>query len=229
MRQVFDIQFRLYVESERVLSADDVTRLVRGAVQFPNARSTGFTTIAVVGETEICPKTGVAVSSCNICSGKMCLKCGKGCWNNEANCTHNKEDRHGQPERGAMIEVALVFDKDGKPIHWHVPPGVSSGAIPDSRSLWDVLWENRKRLGGVAHTHPWNGIPVPSGTDETTWAAIEAGLGVRLWWPIVTMDNVRYYAWNEDGYKTQHVVDGSGGEHWDDNIEELRRRSRQGG
>lgn len=93
-----------------------------------------------------------------------------------------------------MIEAAFVFDKEGKIIHWHLPPGRSGGYIPDSRDLWTVLWENRGNLGGVAHTHPWNGRPGPSGTDVTTFAACEGALGARLVWPIVTFDQIQCFA-----------------------------------
>ncbi len=95
-----------------------------------------------------------------------------------------------------VIEVALVFDVEGRVLYWHLPPGRSGGAIPDSRNLWEVLWENRERLGGVAHTHPWYGDTGPSGTDVTTFAAIEAGLGKRLLWPIVTFDRVVMLKWS---------------------------------
>jgi len=98
-----------------------------------------------------------------------------------------------------MIETALVFDLDGNVIHWHLPPGRSGGWIPDSRNLWDILWENRERLGGVAHTHPWNGSASPSGTDITTFAACEAALGRRLVWPIVTMSEVATFIWSGPG------------------------------
>lgn len=93
------------------------------------------------------------------------------------------------------MEAGLVFTKWGVPIFWHVPPDRSMGALPDSRPLWDVLWENRHELGGVAHTHPWNGTPGPSSTDVTTFAAVEAGLGQRLYWPIVTFTAVGYFEW----------------------------------
>jgi hypothetical protein len=91
-----------------------------------------------------------------------------------------------------MIEVAVVFDKQGRAIYWHAPPGRTGGSIPDSSKLWDVLWANRHELGGVAHVHPWNGYTRPSGTDITTFKAIEAGLGKTLLWPIVTMTEVVY-------------------------------------
>lgn len=94
-----------------------------------------------------------------------------------------------------IAEAALVFDAWGRPIYWHVPDDRSSGALPDSRKLWEVLWDNRYELGGVAHTHPWDGETGPSGTDVTTFAAIEAGLGQRLIWPIATFTHVRYLEW----------------------------------
>ena len=94
-----------------------------------------------------------------------------------------------------MIEVALVFDTAGKTLYRHLPPGRSGGWIPDSRALWEVLWENRHRLGGVAHTHPWRGSASPSNTDITTFAAVEAALGKRLQWLIVTFSEVRTFEW----------------------------------
>lgn len=93
------------------------------------------------------------------------------------------------------METALVFDKWGEPIFWHIPADRSQGAIPDSRDLWQILWENRERLGGVAHTHPWTGPCWFSSTDVTTFAAIEAGLGQRLIWPVVTFSEVGYFEW----------------------------------
>ena len=93
------------------------------------------------------------------------------------------------------IETALVFDTSGKTIAFHAPLDRTAGSIPDSRSLWDLLWENRHILGGVAHTHPWPGSPWYSQTDVTTFAAVETALGVRLVWAVVTADQVGYYQW----------------------------------
>lgn len=93
------------------------------------------------------------------------------------------------------METALVFDTEGKTIYWHLPLGRSGGSLPDSRDLWDVLWENRERLGGVAHTHPWYGPSGPSHTDLTTFAACEAALGKRLVWPVVTFDYEDQLVW----------------------------------
>lgn len=124
-----------------------------------------------------------------------------------------------------MMEVALVFDKQGKTIAFHEPPGRSGGAIPDSRNLWDILWTNRDRLGGVAHTHPWDGEAWPSQTDVTTFRAVELGLGQNLLWPVVTFTEVAYVVKNQaDGnfvlVNPKHIsiqIEG---------IEELRVRSR---
>lgn len=87
-----------------------------------------------------------------------------------------------------MIETAVVIGPEG-PLYWHVPAGRTAGSIPDSRELWDVLWEHRKYLIGVAHTHPGSGIPAPSWTDITTFVAIQKGLGRELVWWIASMNH----------------------------------------
>lgn len=137
-----------------------------------------------------------------------------------------------------MIEVAVVFSTKGEPIFWF--KGISAGAVPDSRDLWNQIWCNREEVGGVAHTHPWNGYTTPSTTDLTTWAAIEDGLGVRLIWPIVTMTHVCYFAHvhpcpkvtpqNErEMYKEVYTVDFRDVNHWFDVIKTLRLLSQNGG
>jgi hypothetical protein len=129
-----------------------------------------------------------------------------------------------------VIEVAVVFDDAGYPLHFHCPAGSSSGAIPDSQLLWDVLWEHREYLGGVAHTHPWNGITGASDTDESTFAAVEAGLGKRLVWPIVTMTHVSFFHYlSHTGrytHKPTSEVDFRDTSHWHDVVRMLRLLSR---
>jgi hypothetical protein len=88
-----------------------------------------------------------------------------------------------------MKEAAVVIDIHDQPLYWHLPAGRSASALPDSRALWLVLWDNRERLAGVAHTHP-AGIARPSATDIATFVACEAGLGRRLSWWIVTPGEV---------------------------------------
>jgi len=107
-----------------------------------------------------------------------------------------------------MIETAFVFDQEGRVIKFHTPEGRTAGGIPDTRSLWDLLWDRRNILGGsshnspwegptggVAHTHPWSGSTGPSRTDITTFSAVELGLGKRLLWPIVTFTHIVYCVW----------------------------------
>jgi hypothetical protein len=94
-----------------------------------------------------------------------------------------------------MKEAGVVLDANGEPIHWHLPPDRSTGYIPDSRDLWDVFWENRKNLSGFAHSHPGGGIPGPSTTDLTTFAAVESGLGRRLSWYIASSDALVVCRW----------------------------------
>lgn len=97
-----------------------------------------------------------------------------------------------------MKEVGVLIDLEGQPIYWHLPEDRSSGALPDSRNLWDVIWENRDKVSGFAHTHPGYGKPGPSYTDITTFAAIETGLGRRLHWWIATGDQLSVVLWMDE-------------------------------
>lgn len=124
------------------------------------------------------------------------------------------------------MEAALVFDFHGGVIHWHVPPDRSSAALPDSADLWQVLWDNKEILGGVAHTHPWSGSAGPSQTDVTTFAAVEAGLGDRLVWPIVTFSEVRYFTWAGPGRLAYGEMELRRFRLHRDDIEQLRDLSR---
>jgi hypothetical protein len=98
-----------------------------------------------------------------------------------------------------MIEVGAVIKKNGEVLHWHQPEGRTGGSIPDTRSLWDVLWENRDIVMGFAHSHPGSGIPLPSHTDVTTFAAIEAALGRRLFWWITSSTDAIACQWYGPG------------------------------
>lgn len=94
-----------------------------------------------------------------------------------------------------MIEAGVVITGEG-PVYWHLPEGRTGGSLPDSRRLWDVLWELRKEhFLGFAHSHPGSGVPGPSHTDITTFAAIELGLGRRLAWWITSADRVILLTW----------------------------------
>jgi proteasome lid subunit RPN8/RPN11 len=94
-----------------------------------------------------------------------------------------------------MIEAGVIIDLDGEPLHWHLPAGRTSASIPDSRELWDVLWTNRERIAGFAHTHPGSGIPAPSHEDVTTFSAVELALGRRLDWWIASADRLAVVRW----------------------------------
>ena len=127
----------------------------------------------------------------------------------------------------SVRETRLVFDQQGQTILWPNDPERSKAYLPDSQSLWDFLWDNRERLGGVAHTHPWEGEVWASHTDVTTFSAIEKGLGRRLLWPIVTFTHMEVFQWVGPGdydyapLRNPPVsVEG---------IEDLRRRSRMDG
>jgi len=93
-----------------------------------------------------------------------------------------------------MMEAGAVIGVDGV-LHWHAPANRSAGSLPDSRQLWDVLWDNRSRLLGFAHSHPGGGVPGPSYTDVTTFAAVEAALGRRLSWWISSADCTAVVRW----------------------------------
>ncbi len=85
----------------------------------------------------------------------------------------------------SFAEAGVVIDIHGEPLFWHCPNDRSAGALPDSRTLWDVLWDAEMvgTLAGFAHSHPGDGIPQPSHEDMTTFLAIENGLGRKLkWW-----------------------------------------------
>lgn len=85
----------------------------------------------------------------------------------------------------SFAEAGVVIGKNHEVIAWHLPPDRSGGALPDSRPLWDILWDAHRNdtLLGFAHTHPGAGMPHPSHEDITTFRAVEKGLGRRVtWW-----------------------------------------------
>lgn len=129
-----------------------------------------------------------------------------------------------------IIETAMVFDVEGQVIHWHQPVGCTSCRIPDSRELWDILWEHRMVLGGLAHTHPGTGMQWPSKTDITTFAAVEAGLGKRLVWPIVGETRLDFYSYNkaQGNYEPNHNAYWEYGKKpgWNRNIQSLLHKTR---
>jgi len=96
------------------------------------------------------------------------------------------------------IEDAAVVGKDGTVVYWHSPENRSYGFIPDSRKLWDVIWEGRASIDGIAHTHPGRGYPNPSKTDLTTFEAVEKGIGRRIKWWILSADSSVLLEWSDE-------------------------------
>lgn len=119
------------------------------------------------------------------------------------------------------IEAGVVIDVNHKPIYWHVPLDRSGGALPDSRDLWNVLWESRESLDGFAHSHPGGGIPGPSQIDITTFAAVEAALGKRLKWWIISSEAAVLCTWCGPGKHEYEVKRVGYGSSWIPRLREL--------
>lgn len=98
-----------------------------------------------------------------------------------------------------MREVGVVVGQANQALYWHNPITASSTFIDDDRGLWEFIWTRRAEVEGFAHVHPGRGLSSPSHTDVTTFAAIEAALGQRLHWWIVTEDTVALYFWEGPG------------------------------
>jgi len=93
------------------------------------------------------------------------------------------------------VEAGVLVNLYGQPIFWHYPPNRSIVSLPDSRDLWDVIWENRERVKGFAHSHPGSGMPGPSYEDVTTFSGVEKALGRRLVWWITSSDYLVNIIW----------------------------------
>ena len=123
-----------------------------------------------------------------------------------------------------MIEAGVVVDKHGNSLFWHLPDGRTAGGLPDSRTLWQVLWDAFKAdtLLGFAHSHPGSGVPGPSYADVTTFAAVEAALGKRLDWWITSSDHVVVVRWRGPDKTSYHTMILTEEPVW---LDELRRLS----
>ncbi len=125
-----------------------------------------------------------------------------------------------------MIEAGVVITGGEPPgsrplLFWHLPDGRTGGSIPDSRKLWNVLWDLRKEMVlQFAHSHPGSGIPSPSHTDLTTFAAVEAGLGRRVIWWITSSDCLVQLYWSGEIYDS--MVWKAAEPDW---VDQLRKRS----
>src|SRR5262245_32965845 len=79
-------------------------------------------------------------------------------------------------------EVLFLLDASGE-VLWS--DAGSASALPDSRERWQAIWAARHRLDAIAHSHP-HGPRAFSRVDEETMAAIDAALGRRLRYLVVT-------------------------------------------
>lgn len=93
-----------------------------------------------------------------------------------------------------MREYGVVLG-DREALYWHRPAGSTQVLLADDQGLWQFIWENREHVTGFAHSHPGSGVPGPSYEDLTTFAAIEAALGRRLYWWITSANAVSCFQW----------------------------------
>ena len=71
-------------------------------------------------------------------------------------------------------EVCFLIGRGGA-ILWS-DASDSPSALPDSRPRWEAIWEHRRELEEIAHSHPIG--PVAFSTeDETTMSALTSALG----------------------------------------------------
>jgi hypothetical protein len=117
-----------------------------------------------------------------------------------------------------FIEAGSVIDKKDALFRKYSPEGANGGSLPDkqrvflpnrplsgARELWECFRDNWKVIRGFAHSHP-EGIDEPSGTDVTTFAAIELGLDLRFDWWIVTSRRVSLVRWKGPGIHDYSVA-----------------------
>ena len=96
------------------------------------------------------------------------------------------------------LETGVLYDIDtNRVLYWHEPQGRSAGYLPDEPALWDAFWAHRHVPGlSFAHTHPGTGFVGPSYTDQTTFDAVERGLGREVHWVIANETDVALFGMN---------------------------------
>jgi proteasome lid subunit RPN8/RPN11 len=80
--------------------------------------------------------------------------------------------------------VCFVISTDGD-VLWS-DASTSPVALPDSRARWEAIWNNRERLGMIAHTHPV-GPHAFSQEDVTTMEALTVALGKAVPFAVVSV------------------------------------------
>jgi hypothetical protein len=84
---------------------------------------------------------------------------------------------------GSRREVCFLLGED-EAVLWS-DASESPVALPDSRARWETIWRLRERIVEIAHTHPLGGTHF-SREDETTMQALDAALGRKLRYSVVT-------------------------------------------
>ena len=82
----------------------------------------------------------------------------------------------------AMREVFFIIGRGGA-VLWS-DAGPSASILPDTRDRWDAIWKLRDEIEELAHSHPVGPLGF-SHEDETTMAALNAGLGRVLCFSVV--------------------------------------------
>lgn len=134
----------------------------------------------------------------------------------------------GDVEGKLSLEAGVLVRRDGSPIYWHLPASRSSIYLPDSRDLWDIIWENRDDVLGFAHSHPGKGLPHPSMEDLTTFRGVDSSLGRSLLWWITSEDRVvqfQKFDWR-DRDLSDYFADHAQSEHTMQWLEQLRKVSK---
>jgi hypothetical protein len=80
-------------------------------------------------------------------------------------------------------EVCFLIGADDQVIWSDVSD--SPVALPDSRTRWEAIWENREQLTEIAHSHPV-GPTAFSSEDTTTMQALTAALGRGIRFSVVS-------------------------------------------
>lgn len=82
----------------------------------------------------------------------------------------------------AEREVCFLIGKGGA-ILWS-DASDSPVSLPDSRSRWEAIWNNREHLEVIAHSHPV-GPSAFSAEDVSTMEALDAALGKSMQYMVV--------------------------------------------
>ena len=113
------------------------------------------------------------------------------------------------------LEAAALISADEQTVLcWHLPVGRTSASVPGDAALGPddllvLLVRHRPYMAGTAHSHPGGGVPGPSWTDITTYAAVEKYFRCRFKHWIASMDRMVVVTWSgPDRYDyTVTVVD----------------------